>query len=73
MDSDTSDSSPSIALVIPTNILVGAGSEKAALYYIINIPEKIKNITFVQTNLLDKDKIRLDKSYLDVIKKNVTL
>ncbi|MEM4110573.1 MAG: hypothetical protein QXG55_04375 [Thermoplasmata archaeon] len=53
MDRNTSDSSPSIALVLHSNILVGSniivgsGVEKTALYYIINIPEEIKNITFV--------------------------
>ena len=75
MDRNTLDSSPSIALVLHSNILWGSGVEKATLYYIIYIPKEIKNITFVQTNISDKDKkgIRLDESYLDVIKKNVTL
>ncbi|MGC8630605.1 MAG: glycosyltransferase family 4 protein [Thermoplasmata archaeon] len=75
MDHDYSNSSPSIALVLQTNILLGSGIEKAALYYIINTPEEIKNITFVHTDLLDKDKkgLRLDKSYLDVINKRCNI
>ncbi|MEM3334228.1 MAG: hypothetical protein QW745_08545 [Thermoplasmata archaeon] len=75
MDRNTSDSSPSIALVLHSNILWGSGVEKTALFYIIYISKEIKNITFVQTYISDKDKkgIRLDESYLDVIIKNVKL
>jgi glycosyltransferase involved in cell wall biosynthesis len=69
IDTDSAELSISVALVLHSNILVGSGIEKAALEYIINFPEGIKEIFLIHPTLFNGKNLRLDRIYLEKINK----
>jgi len=64
---------PKISFVLYSNLKWGSGLEKAAFYYLKYKPEYVKNVTLVQTPLLDKSGFRLNDKDLENIYKNVNI